>query len=178
MHHQPVLIELQIFDIQTHQLRPPERPGETHQHERPIPNVESAVGIEARGDGAKVLHLDRALAGLGGAESPPNSFHQLADHGRLGGRVESGGLVRLGDSRDAPGEGRNFVLIPPGWSNKAPRFRAGREEQPVIRLAPGGEVSPVGSVGAPGIWGERMAEKLLGARNGVVQGEFPALAWA
>ena len=36
-------------------------------------------------------------------------------------------------------------------------------------------MSPVGSVGAPGIWGERMAEKLLGARNRVVQGEFPAL---
>ena len=168
MHHQPVLVKLQIFDIQTHQLRPPERPGETHQDQRPIPNVECPVGIEARHDGAQVLHLDRALAGLGGAESPPDSFHQLADHGRLGGRVESGGLVRLGNGRDAPGEGRSFVPFRQGGQIKRHGFGQGGKRDPVVSLAPGGEVSPVGGVGAPGIWGERMAEKLLGARNRVV----------
>ena len=128
VHHQAVLVELQIFDIQTHQLRPPERPGETHQvsapdHERRLPFRDRAPPLLC-----EVLHLDRTLAGLGGAQSATNSFHQLADHGRLGGRVESGGLVSLGNRRYAAGEGRNFMPFPPGLSDKAPRFRAGREE--------------------------------------------------
>jgi len=61
VHHQPVLIEFQIFDIQTDQLRTPERPGKTHEHQRPVPNVESATGIEAGGDGAQVLTLTGLL---------------------------------------------------------------------------------------------------------------------
>ena len=168
MHHQPVLIKLQILDIQTDQLRPPERPGKTHQQDRPIPHVENPVGIEAGDDGAKVLNLDRALAGLGGAESPPDSFHQLADYGRLGGRVEPGGLVRLGDGRDAPGERRNFVRFRQGGQIEPHGFGQGGKSHPVIGLAPGGEVSPVGSVGAPGVGREGVAEKLLGARKRVV----------
>jgi hypothetical protein len=57
VHHQPVVIEFQIFDIQTHQLRPPERPSKSYQNQRPIANVESTVGIEAGDDGPQVLHL-------------------------------------------------------------------------------------------------------------------------
>lgn len=59
-------------------LSPPaptsETPGETNQDWRPIPHVESVVGIEVRGDGAQVLHLDRALGGLAVPRVRPMPF--------------------------------------------------------------------------------------------------------
>ena len=83
--------------------------------------------------------------------------------------------MRLGKCGDATGEGRNFRCFRKGGQIKGHGFGEGGKIHPVTRLEPGGEMPPIASVSAAGILSERMAEKLLGARKDVVQGEFPAV---
>jgi hypothetical protein len=80
-----------------------------------------------------------------------------------------GGLMRLADRGETPGERGDLVSACEFGQIESHGFGEGGHGFPAPGVAPGGKVGPVGAVGAAGIFGFGGKEILAGFRHGFVR---------
>ena len=142
--------------IEPDDFRAAEAAGEADRQNRPVAQA-SQIHVERRQHGQKFVGEDRGLLqGRAGVAA--------ADAGEHGGDMAVADVERLaelpvapGDAGQPPLEGRDRKLRPAALDLsreiEADRFRIGRRLRKTLAAQPGGELPPVGGVGALGVVG-------------------------
>ena len=154
--HHPLRREAQVLVVDRHQLGAPQRPGEADQEQCP---VAQATEVAAAG-GQQRLDLgggQRRGRASGSAVLAEDAAQRGVDHRvpALPGMAQAAML--MGDRRQAAAQPAATELAGQARQIGRDDHRLGRQRGHAAGGAPGGEVGPVGGIGAPRVVGQRPA---------------------
>lgn len=172
-------------EVEPGDLGPPQPAGEPQKQHGPVAQAPEAAAVAGLQHGEQVLGQDRRLLAR-------RCGVAVADAGQHGGDVAVAAVERqaaLGigpaDRREPPLDGRDGVLAAAdgscpagaGGDVEARDLRVGVQGVQPLAPAPGGEVFPVGGIGAAGVGGTGGLGIAAGALGQVAQGRGLMVGW-